>query len=66
MELQPLFAALAVMDLALAGLSGFIWRQERQQPRHQQRFRAAPFLPPTLAVIFLINAVLCAALATKG
>ena len=67
MELQPLFAAVAVMDWALVLVFGVIWLRVRSRPRHQQRFGASPTsLLPLLIVVFLVQAVLFSWSAAKG
>jgi hypothetical protein len=54
MELQPLFAAIATMDLALALVFGAIWLRNRNRSRHQQRLGTSPTnLLPLLIVVFL-------------
>jgi hypothetical protein len=67
MELQPLFAAIATMDLAMALVFGAVWLRDRNRPRHQQRFGTSPpNLLPLLIVVFLAQAVLFSLTAAKG
>ena len=67
MELQPLLAALAIMDLAMASVFGVIWLWDRNRPRHQQRFGTSPpYMLPLLIVIFLAQAIGFWWNATKG
>jgi hypothetical protein len=54
--MRSLLTALAIADLAMAGLWAAVWLRERHRPAHQ-RVRSGP-LTPLVIGIFVAQAVL--------
>lgn len=63
-RMRSLLTALAIADLAMAGLWGAVWLRERDWPAHQ-RVRTGP-LTPLVVVIFLAQAVVFWLSATRA